>query len=228
VAVEDTKPFDIVKAVAPLRLQVVDGLRRAIISGRLEPGQRLTERELMGMMSVSRTVIREALRQLETEGLVAIVPNRGPIVRELTKVEANDLYQMRSVLEGFAARLFAENAADADIARLEGELDAVEKAYAVGDAETILETKNAFYRTMSVGAGSATLAQMLDTLHARISRWRALGLSHADRRSGRSEETIGNLRAVLAAIKARDPDEAEARMRVETRQAAEEVRRLLG
>jgi DNA-binding GntR family transcriptional regulator len=228
VAVEDTKPFDIVKAVAPLRLQVVEGLRRAIISGRLEPGARLTERELMGMMSVSRTVIREALRQLETEGLVAIVPNRGPIVRELTKVEANDLYQMRSVLEGFAARLFAEHASDADIARLEAGLDAVEKAYAVGDTETILETKNTFYRIMSVGAGSATLAQMLDTLHARISRWRALGLSHADRRSGRSEETIGNLRAVLAAIKARDPDEAETRMRVETRQAAEEVRRLLG
>lgn len=227
-ALEDTRSIDIVKAVAPLRLQVVEGLRRAIISGQLEPGARLTERELMAMMSVSRTVIREALRQLETEGLVAIVPNRGPIVRELTKDEANDLYQMRSVLEGFAARLFTENASDEDLARLEKELDAVEKAYGVGDAELILESKNAFYRMMTVGAGSATLAQMLDTLHARIWRWRALGLSHADRRGGRSEETIGNLRAILVAIKARDPDEAEARMRVETRQAAEEVRRLLG
>ena len=227
-AVEDSKSIDIVKAVAPLRLQVVEGLRRAIISGRLEPGHRLTERELMAMMSVSRTVIREALRQLETEGLVAILPNRGPIVRELTKEEANDLYQMRSVLEGFAARLFAENASDADVDRLEKDLDAVEKAYDAGDTEQILESKNTFYQMMSVGAGSATLAQMLDTLHARISRWRALGLSHADRRSGRSAETIGNLRAVLAAIRARNPDDAEMRMRVETRQAAEEVRRLLG
>ncbi|MGX1099895.1 GntR family transcriptional regulator [Amorphus sp. MBR-141] len=227
-AAGDTSSIDIVKAVAPLRLQVVEGLRRAIISGRLQPGHRLTERELMAMMSVSRTVIREALRQLETEGLVAIVPNRGPIVRELTKAEANDLYQIRSVMEGFAARLFAENASEEDIARLEAELDAVEKAYADGETETILVTKNAFYRIMSVGAGSPTLAQMLDTLHARISRWRALGLSHPDRRGGRSAETVDNLRAVITAIKARDPDEAEARMRVETRQAAEEVRRLLG
>jgi len=226
VAVEDS--FEIVKTVAPLRRQVFDGLRQAIISGRLKPGQRLTERELMAMMNVSRTVIREALRQLETEGLVALVANRGPIVRELTKEEANDLYRMRSVLEGFAARLFAENAADADVAKLAAELEAVEKAYARGDAEEILQSKNAFYQIMTDGAGSETLAQMLGTLHARIWRWRALGLSHADRREGRSEETIHNLHAVLAAIRERDADAAETRMRVETQQAADEVRRLLG
>mgnify|MGYP001323796766 CR=1 FL=1 len=225
-AVEDS--FEIVKTVAPLRRQVFDGLRQAIISGRLKPGQRLTERELMAMMNVSRTVIREALRQLETEGLVALVANRGPIVRELTKAEANDLYRMRSVLEGFAARLFTENASDDEVAKLAAELDAVKKAYAGGDAEEILRSKNTFYQIMTDGAGSETLAQMLGTLHARIWRWRALGLSHADRRGGRSEETIENLRSVLAAIRDRNADEAEARMRVETQQAADEVRRLLG
>lgn len=225
-AIEES--FEIVKTVAPLRRQVFDGLRQAIISGRLKPGQRLTERELMAMMNVSRTVIREALRQLETEGLVALVANRGPIVRELTKAEANDLYRMRSVLEGFAARLFTENASDEDVAKLASELDAVEKAYAEGDAEEILRSKNTFYQIMTDGAGSETLAQMLGTLHARIWRWRALGLSHADRRGGRSEETIENLRSVLAAIRDRDADAAETRMRVETQQAAEEVRRLLG
>ena len=78
----DTPKFDeIQKLAAPLRLQVLDGLRRAIIDGRLAPGARLTERELTEMMGVSRTVIREALRQLESEGLIANVPNKGPVVR---------------------------------------------------------------------------------------------------------------------------------------------------
>jgi len=96
------------RAAAPLRRQVVDELRHSIISGRLRPGARLVERELIAMMGVSRTVIREALRQLESEGLVAMIPNKGPVVRELTLVEAKDLYSIRAVLEGLAARLFVE------------------------------------------------------------------------------------------------------------------------
>ena len=100
---------------APLRLQVLDGLRRAIIDGRLAPGARLTERELTEMMGVSRTVIREALRQLETEGLIANVPNKGPVVRALSLAEARDLYMIRAVLEGLGARLFVTNADDAGI-----------------------------------------------------------------------------------------------------------------
>ena len=72
------------KSAAPLRRQVLDELRQSIISGRLNPGDRLLERELIAMMGVSRTVIREALRQLESEGLVAIIPNKGPVVRALT------------------------------------------------------------------------------------------------------------------------------------------------
>ena len=106
---------NIQKLAAPLRLQVLDGLRRAIIEGRLAPGARLTERELTEMMGVSRTVIREALRQLETEGLIANVPNKGPVVRALSLAEAKDLYTIRAVLEGLAARLFVQNAGDVEV-----------------------------------------------------------------------------------------------------------------
>jgi len=84
--------LEVQKLAAPLRQQVLDGLRQAIIDGRLVPGARLIERELTEMMGVSRTVIREALRQLESEGLIAIIPNKGPVVRELTLAEARDLY----------------------------------------------------------------------------------------------------------------------------------------
>src|SRR5262245_5016510 len=113
------------KLAAPLRLQVLDSLREAIIAGRLAPGRRLTERELIEMLGVSRTVVREALRQLESEGLIANIPNKGPVVRELTPDEARDLYAIRSSLEGLAARLFVENADDAKVKELARALEGV-------------------------------------------------------------------------------------------------------
>ncbi|MNC84528.1 putative HTH-type transcriptional regulator YdfH [compost metagenome] len=206
---------------------MLDGLRRAIIDGRLAPGARLVERELTGMMRVSRTVIREALRQLESEGLIAIIPNKGPVVRALTLAEAQDLYHIRAVLEGLAARLFTEHADDAQVKRIGQALEVVVKAYAGGDARQVLETKNRFYDVLFEGAGSETLSSMLGTLHARIWRWRALGLSHPERSAQRSKESIRNLRAMLAAIRKRDAAAAERITREEASRAAAEVMRLL-
>ena len=215
------------KHAAPLRHQVLDGLRQAIITGSLAPGARLVERDLTDMMGVSRTVVREALRQLETEGLIANIPNKGPVVRTLSVDEARDLYSIRAVLEGFAARLFAEKATDALIAELASALDEVVEAYGGGDAKAVLETKNAFYTVLFEGARSETLSTMLATLHARIWRWRALGLTHPQRSGTRSGESVANLEAVLAAIRARDSDAAERTMREEANRAADEVVRLL-
>ena len=220
--------LDIRKFAAPLRQQVLDGLRQAIIAGQLAPGARLTERELTEMMGVSRTVIREALRQLESEGLVALIPNKGPVVRELSLAEAKDLYHIRAVLEGLAARLFVENAGDAQVRQLAQALDVVAGAYARGDAREVLATKNRFYDVLFAGARSATLSSMLGTLHARIWRWRALGLSHPQRSAQRSRESVRNLRAMLAAIRKRDADAAERLTREEAQRAAAEVMRLIG
>jgi GntR family transcriptional regulator, trigonelline degradation regulator len=224
---EPIPTLEVQRLAAPLRQQVLDGLRQAIIEGRLAPGARLIERELTEMMGVSRTVIREALRQLETEGLVAIIPNKGPVVRELTLAEAKDLYHIRAVLEGLAARLFVENADAARVRTLAQALDVVVEAYAGGDAQRILETKNSFYDVLFEGAGSETLSSMLNTLHARIWRWRALGLSHPGRSPERSEESVRNLRAMLATIRKRDADAAERVTREEASRAAAEVMRLL-
>ena len=218
---------EIQKLAAPLRLQVLDGLRRAIIDGRLAPGARLIERELTEMMNVSRTVIREALRQLESEGLIANVPNKGPVVRALSLAEAKDLYTIRAVLEGLAARLFVQNATDADIKRLAQALDVVIGAYARGDAQEVLETKNRFYDVLFEGAGSETLSSMLGTLHARIWRWRALGLSHPQRSATRSKASVKGLRAILAAIRRRAAAAAETLTREEAQNAATEVMRLI-
>ncbi len=215
------------KSAAPLRRQVLDELRQSIIAGRLGPGARLVERKLIGMMGVSRTVIREALRQLESEGLIAIIPNKGPVVRELTLAEAKDLYSIRAVLEGLAARLFVENADDEQVEKLEQALNVTARAYERDDPELILETKNRFYDVLFEGADSETLSSMIGTLHVRIWRWRALGLGHPQRSAKRSKESVRGLRALLTAIKKRDADLAERIIRDEVTKAAAEATRLL-
>lgn len=215
------------RTASPLRHQVLEEVRQSIITGRLAPGARLIERELINMMGVSRTVIREALRQLESEGLVTTIANKGPVVREFTLAEAKDLYAIRGVLEGLAARLFVENADPAQVAKLEHALDLTVEAYQGGDPDLILKIKNRFYDVFFEGAGSKTLSSMIVMLHARIWRWRALGLGHPQRSTERSKESMNGLRALLAAIKARDADLAERTSRDETAKAAAEVMRLL-
>jgi GntR family transcriptional regulator, trigonelline degradation regulator len=216
------------RSAAPLRHEVLEALRASIVNGRLAPGARLIERELIGMMGVSRTVIREALRQLEAEGLVDVVPNRGAIVRELTVDEARDLYAIRALLEGLAARMFVEKADAEEIAALGRELKATAAAYRRGDPEETIVAKNRFFDILFRGAKSETLATMLATLLARIWRWRALGLSHPQRSPSRPEESIKGLQALHKAIVQRDADAAEKLARAEVVNAAEEIVRILG
>jgi GntR family transcriptional regulator, trigonelline degradation regulator len=216
------------KSAAPLRRQVLLELRQSIISGRLIPGERLVERELISMMGVSRTVIREALRQLESEGLVAIIPNKGPVVRKLTLEEAQDLYAIRAVLEGLAARLFTQHADETQVDQLDAALHGVADAFATGDPERILETKNTFYDVLFAGARSQTLSSMIGMLHGRIRRWRAIGLSHPQRAVERQQESIRNLRVMLKAVRARDARLAEQAIREDVQKAAAEINRLLG
>jgi GntR family transcriptional regulator, trigonelline degradation regulator len=216
------------RSAAPLRREVLDAIRSSIVNGRLAPGSRLIERELISMMGVSRTVVREALRQLETEGLVDVVPNRGAVVRELTLDEARDLYAIRALLEGLAARMFVEKAGTDEVAALGRELTATMAAYRRDDPEDTIMAKNRFFETLFGGAKSETLSTMLATLLARIWRWRALGVSHPRRSPGRSEESINCLQALYNAIVQRDANAAERLARNEVMNAAAEIGRILG
>jgi DNA-binding GntR family transcriptional regulator len=215
------------KSAAPLRHEVLDALRRSIVHGHLAPGARLIERELIETMAVSRTVVREVLRQLESEGLVDVVPNKGAVVRKLSIEEARDLYAIRAVLEGLAARMFVEKADSHCMQRLGEELAAVVEAYRSAQPPKIIEIKNRFYEALFAGAQSESLSTMLGALHGRIWRWRALGLSHPKRSPGRSDESVAGLRALYAAIIARNADLAEQLARREVMHAADEVMRIL-
>jgi GntR family transcriptional regulator, trigonelline degradation regulator len=191
------------RAPAPIRSRVLDNLRQAILEHQLVPGQRLIERELVELTGVSRTSIREALRELAAEGLVTTIPNKGTIVAEVTAEEARQLYQVRSALEALAGRLFVENATDAQRRALTNALRAVERAAAKG-SPAMLAAKDKFYDVLFEGGGNEALRSIAGTLHARVNLLRSLSLS----RPGRAAESLAELAEIVAAVAANDADAA--------------------
>lgn len=187
---------------APIRNQVIDKLRRAIIAGEFKAGQRLIERELVEKTGVSRTSIREALIELAAEGLVTTTPNKGTAVAKLSGSEIRDLYEVRSALEGLAGRLFVNNATDAQRDDLRARLDEIEKLTEEGSS--ILEVKDLFYDVLFGGTGNKTLRMMASSLHARVMHLRARSLSLP----GRPRQSVAELREILAAVDAGDADRA--------------------
>ena len=189
---------------APVRSQVVETLRTAITSGRFAPGQRLVEKDLCDLLGVSRPSVREALRELESEGLINTIPNRGPLVSMLSARDAASIYQVRGVLEGLAAKLFAEKATPEQIQELSDSVDRLADAYGTLDVELILVAKRAFYDVLLGGSQNVVIPSMLRTMNARITQLRRVSLSSAKRLPGSMRE----IRAVLKAIKNRDPEAA--------------------
>jgi GntR family transcriptional regulator, trigonelline degradation regulator len=187
---------------APVRTQVLDNLRQAIIERRLAPGQRLIERELVAQTGVSRTSIREALRELAAEGLVTAIPNKGMVVARVSAEQARQLYEMRAALEALAGRLFTLNASAAQRRALARALTRVEKL-AARDAP-LLAAKDAFYDVLFTGGGNDALRDVVAGLHARISVLRSLSLSVPGRAAGSAAE----LRAIVVAVLAGDADAA--------------------
>jgi DNA-binding GntR family transcriptional regulator len=157
---------------APLRQQVVRALRESILDGELAPGERLLENALCERYDVSRTVIREALRQLESESLINVLPNRGPIVTVLEQHDIEALYEVRRSLEGLAGELFARNASDEVAVELRDHLDAMESLYLHGTVKTREDSKDEFYRILLKGASNEILESTLRSVHARIGLFR--------------------------------------------------------
>jgi len=181
---------------APLRKQVIELLRSAIISFEYDPGQRLVERELCERFEVSRTVIREVLRHLEAEGLIDLVPNRGPIVSLTSAADAAALYEVREALEALAAACCAERATPSDKAKLRRSLTAVATAYKRGVLVDELAAKDEFYKVLCEGAENPVIGSMLRTVQARVQMLRGLSL----KTRGRPEESLAELERVVAAI----------------------------
>jgi DNA-binding GntR family transcriptional regulator len=200
---------------SPVRTQVLDNLRQAILTRQFQPGQRLIERELVEATGVSRTSVREALRELGAEGLVTTIPNKGTVVTEVTRDEAREIYELRSSLEALAGRLFVERASDADVASLRQAFSAIEQAYATGAGSEALAAKDGFYGVLFRGAGNEQLRQVIAGLHARVTHLRALSLSQP----GRMQRSLEEVRAIMNAVGARDAESAALACSVHVEQA---------
>lgn len=200
----DKDSMRVAAVAAPIRTQVAAMIRNAITSGRFEPNKRLVEKDLCEMLGVSRPSVREALRELEAEGLIKTVPNRGPVVAKLEAEEAIGIYQIRGVLEALAAKLFCEKASDAQIRDLERRADDVSKAYRTGDIDRIIETKAEFYSILLEGADNPLIPNFLRLINTRIIQLRRFSLSSKERMAS----SIKEIQDIMDAIKRRDQDEA--------------------
>lgn len=205
------------RVVAPIRQQVLDQLREAIVTHRLRPGQRLIERELMEQAGVSRPTIREALRQLAAEGLVASIPNKGTVVASMSRDEVRELYDLRVVLENMAVRQFHEHATEEERARLRDAFRALEETVRTDPERPLLPLKEEFYEALLAGARNSLLGEILGGLQNRVRALRATSLAQP----GRPREMVEEVRAVVDALEAGDADAAAAATEHHIRRAAE-------
>jgi DNA-binding GntR family transcriptional regulator len=192
------------RVAAPLREQVIQALRQAILDFRLEPGQRLVERELVEQLNVSRTTVREALRELTSEGLIAVLPQKGAVVAAPTLDEAEDLYEVRVALETLVIRKFVANAPRSQVHALEAAVEAFAEVATEENVDPlkILAAKDHFNDILVDGAGREVLKQLTDSVQAkvRVLRVKGMPIGHA--------EAVKELRGVIAAIRKGDADAA--------------------
>jgi DNA-binding GntR family transcriptional regulator len=195
---------------------ILRSLRDAIVSGEFAPGQKLIESDLQVRLGVSRPSLREGLRQLASERLIRMTPNKGPSVAEITWEEAEQIYEMRELLEGQAAALFATRAQDVEVMRLKKSLEAFERASkAPSGFKDLLDSAKSFYEVISQGCGNQMMAEILTGLFARINLLRSRSMSMPER----SAESAREMRQLYVAIAARDAKASKAASVYHVRQA---------
>lgn len=193
------------RVVAPVRDQVQQMLSSAILAGSLLPGDRIIERKICEMTGASRASVREALRHLESQGLVTAIPNRGIVVTRTTADEAENIYELRAVLEGLAARRCASNATESQLSELQRCLKNFADAAHSGNRSEALAIKNEFYECLLESSGNKFVADVHRALQGRIVALRAVSLST----EGRLNQSLAEITRIVDAIVARDGTRAE-------------------
>lgn len=156
----------------PLRDVVFNTLRQAIITGEFAPGERLMEIALANRLGVSRTPVREAIRKLELEGLVVMIPRKGAEVARITEKDLRDVLEVRSSLEELAAELATERMNDESRKSIELSLKDFEKAILSGDNAAIADSDMEFHDKIFEATGNARLIQIISNLREQIYRYR--------------------------------------------------------
>lgn len=156
----------------PLRDVVFNTLRQAILTGELKPGERLMEIHLANKLGVSRTPIREAIRKLELEGLVTMIPRRGAEVAQITEKSMNDVLEVRRALDALCVELACERITEEDLARLKQACEAFEAAVRTKDIKKVAKADVELHDIIVQATGNQRLVQLINNLSEQMYRYR--------------------------------------------------------
>jgi DNA-binding GntR family transcriptional regulator len=189
--------------------RVYSNIKEAILDLRIKPGSPLVEDELARQLGTSKTPVRDALITLERDGLVTKIPYKGTYVSEVSPRDATEIFELRAVLEGLAARLAAPNFRPEDVVEAERLLTAADEARARGDREGASRCGAQFHRLILQQADNRRLPPLLEKLEEQLRRLRGL----SDRIEGRLEKSAHEHRLILQALRRGDPQDTERAMR---------------
>ena len=186
----------------------------AILDHRLPPGTKLVEDKLASAFGVSRTRIRPVLVRLANEQVVTLTPNRGATIAQPTEQEAREVFQVRRLIEPSLVELFISNASEADMQRLKTCIDDEEAARKAGDTRRAIRLSGEFHSLIAEGANHQTLTRILREMTSRTTLiLMTYSAAHENERQDATSCGCDEHRALLDAIRLRDPHEAAARMR---------------
>ena len=188
----------------PLRDVVFNTLRQAILRGELKPGERLMEIQLANKLGVSRTPIREAIRKLELEGLVLMIPRRGAEVAEITEKSLRDVLEVRGALEELAVKLACQKITDEQIAELRAAEKEFEQALNSGDVTVYAEADVKFHDVIYHATDNQRLIQLLFNLREQMYRYRVEYLKREEAHG----TLLGEHKKIIETIANRDMDAA--------------------
>jgi DNA-binding GntR family transcriptional regulator len=195
---------EIIASHKTLREKIAELLREAIIQQKLKPGERVTELEIASRFGLSRTPIREAFRQLESEGFLQIVPRKGAMVAALDEKDIRDFYEIKAVLEGYAARKAADRISDDDIDRLEKLNQRMRTCAEKHDIVGLTAAHNEFHQLILEVCGNQKIIDVVGSLVRQFLRFRFFVSASAE-----LDQLLAHHDQVIAAFRARDGQAAE-------------------
>ena len=204
---------------ASLRERVFKSVRESILQGKYQSGDVLRETVIAKELNVSRTPVREAIRQLELEGLVHSIPNKETVVTGVSDEDVQDIFMIRSRLEGLAARRAAERMTEEELKEMREILELTEFYCNKKDIERIGELDHRFHDMVYKASKSKMMKQMLSDFHSYVQKTRMASLAIPGRIQGLLKEHT----AIYEALKARDGQQAECLMDCHVRQVSENM-----
>lgn len=188
-----------------LREKILEAIRESILKGTLKPGEKVAEPELAERFGISRTPIREAFRQLESEGYLTVIPRKGAVVTALSERNVDEFYAIKSILEGYAARLAAEQLSERDIERLEAINAKLAALAAEGDVKSFYRVHNEFHELFIRAAGNEKLQELIEQVGMKFNRLRMASLSLP----GRMQISVAEHEKLIEAFKSGNSAEAD-------------------